>query len=258
MFFYVPKQYFTDIHVHILPGVDDGAKDMEQTARMLYLAASKGTRKIIATPHFNAGRFTAKKDKIKELAAMVGEMGRTLNTSVDVYAGNEIFYSQETEKLLSENKLLTLADSDCVLVEFAPTADYSYIRNAVDSLQGCGYRPVIAHIERYEAFITAPERAEDIHSMGAYIQVNANSITGRTGPKVKRFCRKVLDDGLVEFIASDAHHDTGHRTPDMEQCAAYIRRKYGKSYADKVFRENAEELIINAYERVIDKEFKDE
>ena len=248
---YIPKQYFTDIHIHILPGIDDGARNMEQTAKMLYMAAARGTGKIIATPHYSSGRFMAAPEKIKELTAIVKEMGKTFNAAVDVYSGNEIFYSEETERLLNENKILTMANSDCVLVEFAPAADYSYIRNAVDSLIGGGYHPIIAHIERYEVFVTNPERVEDVHSMGAYIQMNANSVIGQTGTKIKRFCRKMLDDEMVDFIGSDAHHDTGHRTPDLKKCAAYISRRYGKSYADRVFRENAERLIFNAYERIM-------
>ena len=228
----------SDMHCHILPGIDDGARDFTTSIGMLRTEASEGVDRIICTPHYKPGRHNASPRRIQELTEMLQERVDIENLGITLYIGNEILYSDETPELLEWGKVLTLADSDHVLIEFYPHDQFRRIRNAVYELVTAGFVPVIAHAERYAELLKHPEYVRELSEMGAMIQLNASSVTGRHGAGVRTFCAKLLKEGRVDFIATDAH-DLKGRAPALAACRKHVAAHYGEAYADKIFYGNA-------------------
>ncbi|MBQ9122392.1 MAG: protein-tyrosine-phosphatase, partial [Lachnospiraceae bacterium] len=210
-----------DMHCHILPKVDDGASSLEESMEMLRLAACEGIVKVIVTPHFKAGKHNASPDgigrRIQELQQIVDEE----HLGIEILPGNEILYFNDLLEELEAKHVLTLAGSNYVLVEFMPGDSYSRIRNAVDELVGSGYVPVIAHVERYECLLKDSKLADELKMLGARIQINASSIAGKHGWKIKRYVCQLLKEQLVDYIGTDAH-DMKSRKPEMSSCVAVL------------------------------------
>lgn len=237
---------YIDIHSHILFGIDDGSEDLLMSMKMLKIAAKSGTAGIILTPHNKPGRHNADHTQIASLTEKLKEEMAKENIDIELYPGNEIYYRSGIPEEIAGEKCLTMAESDYVLTEFNPMDDYDYIRNGIYNLLTGGYRPILAHVERYERINGKTDRVEDLIEMGCYIQVNAGSIMGAFGFGTKAFTRKLLARELVHFVASDAH-DLGKRSPDLRECGSYISKKYGEDYMRELLFENPMHIIRNEY-----------
>lgn len=233
---------YIDIHCHILPQIDDGSQSMEETLEMLRIAADSGTTAMIVTPHYKKGRVGTPRHKIGEMIQQVQEYAWEDGIDIQLYPGTEIYYNSSLEEKLESGWLSTMNDTEYVLVEFSPMDSFQYIRNAIDDVFSLGYHPIIAHVERYECMLKSVENVESIREMGCLIQVNAGSVAGNYGFMVKHFIKKLLKKQLVDFVGSDAHN-TGKRNPDMDKCAAVIRKVCGEQYADEILFENAERYL---------------
>ena len=234
---------YIDMHSHILPGMDDGSRSMGQTLRMLETAVSEGISTMIATPHNMPGKGcppgSVVRRKVDELRQTVEKEGIPL----EIVAGTEYYYREEVLDILDSEDAVTLGNSDCVLVEFEPLAERNYIRNALRNILGLGYRPVIAHVERYAKLMEDTAVLGDMRKNGILVQVNAMSVTGDNGRQAKKDVRNLLKKGLVDFVATDAHSD-GRRAPYMEKCAEVLYRKCGTEYADRLLFGNAEAFLL--------------
>ncbi len=237
---------YTDIHTHILPGVDDGARNEEMCMEMLAAANKDGVSKIFLTPHSKPMHHNADPSKIRELTAGLQEEVQKNSLELKLYTGNELYYRSELLELLEEGEVCTLADSDYALIEFGPMDDFEYIRKSMYRILSGGYRPVLAHAERYNVLWKSVEKAAALVEMGCYLQINGGSITGEYGFKVQRFCRRLLALDLVHFVASDAHDDQ-KRGCRLSKCAKYISKKYGQERAEQIFVNNPASVIANDY-----------
>lgn len=231
-----------DIHCHILPGMDDGARDMAETLAMLRIAAGEGISDMIVTPHYRAGRFTASPVKTLEKLRQVQEAAAAHRIPVRLHPGNEIYWFEDMPILLKQHGLCTLGRSSCVLIEFSPSAMFQTIQNAMDRTMGEGYRPILAHAERYGCLLRDVESAGFLHDMGVGIQINASTVTGKNGAEAKRFAHRLLKETVVDYIGTDAH-GAAHRTPEIARCREIILKKYGGAYAYQIMRGNAEDLL---------------
>ncbi|MDO4304995.1 MAG: hypothetical protein Q4D94_13895 [Bacillota bacterium] len=239
------KQYI-DIHSHILPGIDDGSKDFLTSIQMLKTAVDNGITQIIVTPHNKPLRRNADPLKITSLIAELKGRMADEGITIDLYEGNELYYRSGLAQEIMRGRALTMAGSDYVLVEFGPMDDYDYIRNGIYSLIAEGYRPVLAHVERYSKINGRADRVEDLIEMGCYMQVNAGSIMGALGLSTKLFTRKLLKEKLVHFVATDAH-DVSKRSPKIAESASFIEKKYGEDYGKELLYENPMHVIRNEY-----------
>lgn len=233
-----------DIHSHILPGVDDGAKDEKQSLEMLKLAAADGITDIIATPHFHYRRGHATPAQIKAAAAKCQQLIKDAGLNINIYTGNELYYTHELLETVKAGEALTMADSDYVLLEFSPETERRKIKNAVYQFASEGYYPIIAHMERYQAFQKHPDFVMEISDMGGYYQMNAGSLLGIAGWSVKRFSKKLLDCGMITFLATDTH-DLQKRPPEFAKAADWILKKYGEEEAFRYFTKNPEMILKN-------------
>ena len=226
-----------DTHCHILPEVDDGAKNMEETRQMLQEAYEDGIRYIIATPHHHPRRGRKSPKQLRRQLKLVREEAAQISDELRIYLGTEIYFGQDIPERLREELILTMNKTKYVLVEFSPGDPFDYICQGIQQIQMKGYEVILAHIERYQCMYKNIENVEHLKHMGVRIQVNADSITGEGGWKAKRFVRRLIDERLVFCVGTDAH-DPKRRPPRMKKAAEYVEKKCGEDYARRIFFSN--------------------
>lgn len=230
-----------DIHCHILPGVDDGARNETSTDRMLRIAAAEGIDVIVATPHFAYGREKEEVEQIKRKYAEVRALWKKRGGNKEMYLGNELFYSEGVIEALQDGRALTMNGTRYVLVEFPVYAEFSYVQRAIQKLQYAGYIPIVAHVERYE-YLRKKGIMVELVRMGAYMQVNASAINGKHGIFTKHYVMGLIRQGLIHFVASDAH-DSRERRPEINRCAVYLEKKLGVSKTHRLLRDNPQRML---------------
>lgn len=239
---------YTDIHCHILPGVDDGAQTMEETRRMLKLASEEGIRYIVATPHHHPRRGKEPPEVLKKQYAKVRREAREIDEKLKVFLGTEVYFGQDVPDKLREKRILTMNETRFVLAEFSPGDSYDYIRQSLQQIQMKGYEVILAHIERYECMRDDIYRVGELKEMGVAIQINAGSIIGESGRKIKKYIKNLLKEELVDCVGTDAH-GADVRPPKMKKAAEYVRKKYGEDYMRRIFFSNAVEILRRREER---------
>lgn len=229
-----------DIHSHILYGVDDGASSREVSIEMLREAERQGVTDIIATPHYRQGMFSYPPKKIfshyQELRREAHKVGIRLSLGCEYFVDGDIYEN------LEKGRVPTLAGTRYVLTEYAPEAAYSMIQMFSQNLLRQGYIPVIAHVERVRTLASRSEYIRELSSMGTLIQINAASVLGKGGLARQRFLLKILKEGLVDLIASDAH-DMERRPIRLEECAAFVEKRVGSECRDRVFHKTAKKIL---------------
>lgn len=231
------------MHCHIVPYVDDGADDMEEAVKMLELEYAEGVRHIIATPHFRFNMFETPLEKVQEefeklkkKAEGIGEEGITM------HLGCEFHVNMNMVEMLRAKKVLTMAGSRYVLVEFSGPAEQSQIRERLYSLVSSGYKPIIAHVERCAKLRSDINFVEELVEMGAKVQVNAESLIGKEGFGTKRFCTKLMKEDLLHFVGTDSH-GSSYRVPKLKDAYNFVAKKMGEEYAEQIFVDNPAKLI---------------
>lgn len=231
-----------DIHNHTLFGVDDGAENIDISMRMLADAVEQGVEKIVLTPHYRRGMFAYPQSEIEqnfeELKKRAAELG------IELFLGCEYHVNSDIVENLQSGRCRTLADSDYILTEYGYQTEYAYIAEQTHRLISCGYLPVIAHVERYQCLQKKPALCAELADMGAMIQINADSVLGLGGRGAEGVCKKLLKHEWADVIASDAH-DMGNRASHLEKCRAKVEKKYGSSYAKRLFEINPMRIIEN-------------
>ncbi len=229
-----------DIHCHILYGVDDGSPDEDTSRKLVDRMSQIGVTDIIVTPHYRRHMFAYPSDKIEEAYRIVREYAS--GKGINLYPGCEYHVDHEIFDHLKNGRIHTLADTDYVLTEYSYSSELDRITEYTRELVMRGWRPVIAHAERYEVFQRKPAFIEDVIDAGGQIQVNADSVLGLEGRIQKKAVKKMLERGFVEYIASDAH-DLTDRATHMDECYSYIRKKYGEELSERLFEHNPRKIL---------------
>ncbi len=233
---------YCDVHCHILPGLDDGARDMKMALEMIDLSVKNNTTDIILTPHYKLGRCEHSKERILSTIDKLRQEIKKIHPEVKLYSGTELMYSEDCIELLENDSILSLNESKLVLVEFRPMDNPAYIKDCLYKVSCTGYTPVLAHVERYAEMVGNYDVVEDIINRGGYIQVNASSVVGKFGLKVKKFIKMLMKYDMVHFIGTDAHN-VKERGPDLEACSAYIEKKFGSEYRDELLIKNPKNYL---------------
>lgn len=232
-----------DIHCHILPGLDDGSADMDESLAMAHIAASSGMEGIIATPHFRGDEQGL--SQLTRIIARYRSFARALaqtDIPIQIYPGAEVLCLPQTPRLARQRELPTLADTNYVLVEFLFDESIDYMDSMLRQIQNSGYRLVIAHPERYTAVQRNPLLAERWYQLGYTLQLNKGSILGAFGDRVQSTATALLEDGLIRLIASDAH-SIARRTTDMRPLRQWLSRECPPEAVSILMEENPQRLI---------------
>lgn len=229
----------TDIHCHLLPGIDDGPRSVDETKVLLQEMRKTGVERMIATPHYRPGMFEVSVREIRERYEEIKALARDME--MELYLGCEYYRDSQIPRRIRAEQAPTMGESRYVLVEFEPEDSFGTLRNQTYALYAGGWKVIIAHIERYKCCRDV-ERVRELIDLGAYIQVNAGAVLGQQGIGAQLYCRKIMRQNLVTFIASDTHDMKG-RNPNLGRCVTYVTKKFGTKYARRIFEENPENIL---------------
>lgn len=238
-----------DIHMHIVPDVDDGSGSMKESMMLLRLAVEQGVGTIIATPHswaIDECGMDHALTRFRKLQKAAGE----IRIPVELYPGCEMLVFPGTVDLcidkLDDGRYPTLAGSRYVLTEFMPTVSQDDMELCIEKIAAARYIPVIAHAERYEN--STADGVRTLKKLGAMVQINAYSIANEQNKRIRDLANALLSERLADFIGSDAHR-LNHRPPIIAQGIATLREQYPENYVKRVVSQNADELLITRSEK---------
>lgn len=194
-----------DIHSHILPGVDDGAKNFEVSIEMARMYIENGIEKVIATPHYIGGINNKTLDENREILNKLTGKIKEENLDLEVVLGNEIMISLEILRDIGKGKVTTLNGTRYVLVELPMFDIPLYTEDMIYELLLKGYIPVIAHPERNSKIMEDPNILFNYISNGALAQLNLPSLEGRYGSEVREVSEILLKHNMIHFIGTDSH-----------------------------------------------------
>jgi tyrosine-protein phosphatase YwqE len=194
----------TDMHSHLIPGIDDGSQSMDETIAMLAKFKELGYKKIVTTPHIMSDYYRNTPEIILDGLAKVREELKRINLDIEIEAAAEYYFDETLFTKLEEESFLTFNNKH-VLIEFSFSNEPQGHDKLFYDMRIKGYKPVIAHFERYLFFHGSIEKAQTWRENGMLIQLNINSLFGHYGLAVQKQAEKLIDAGLVDYIATDCH-----------------------------------------------------
>ncbi|WP_144560221.1 tyrosine-protein phosphatase [Shouchella miscanthi] len=235
-----------DIHSHILPGLDDGAKTIEDSIAIAEQAVSEGVTAMVATPHHQHPNFPLLDGSF--LHDAVAELNEELNKQgipLTVMVGQEIRLYGDVPSDLASGSSLSLANSKYVLVEFPSNDIPVYATRLFYELGSQGYIPIIAHPERNKVIMESPNKLYELIKNGALAQLTSSSLTGYFGKDIQTLSEQLIEANLVHVIASDVHN-TSNRTLRMQEAYQVVEDRFGSQLLFE-YKENARLIVENKH-----------
>jgi len=227
-----------DIHTHILPGIDDGARTVEESLMLLEMAASQGIEAVVATPHDLRQRtYDDLMKRTEELQIKIREQLPDFN----LYTGQETFYHDSLPDRLAEHRAWTLNGSPYVLVEFDPGVSYLQMHRGIRKLLDYGYWPVLAHVERY-ACLRDEGNLEDLLKCRCRLQMNFDSLKGSFLSMEARWCRKQILMGRIFLLGTDMHR-LDFRPPDIREPLKWLDGHVDPLEVKRLVHDNAQSIL---------------
>lgn len=222
-----------DLHSHLIPGIDDGAKTMEESVALIEALGALGYEKLITTPHIMHDTYRNTPETILGgLEAVRGELRRR-GIPVELEAAAEYYLDEHFLELLERGDILTLGDN-CVLFETSYAIRPYALHEHIYAIRARGYRPILAHPERYSYLHDSPDEYRRIREMGVFFQLNINSLAGYYSTPVKKAAEWIIDHGLVDFVGTDTH---------KMRHVDFLSRAQRDPYFQKIFEKNT---LLNA------------
>ncbi len=231
-----------DIHSHVLPGVDDGAKDMEMTERILDTLYEQGVRTVFATPHFS---IRSREDKAERVARAYDKVNNYLNekySDMQILLGSEVYMEEGMVERIKDEKVFTMNKTPYVLCEFQFGGRYKDMYRYLQQLVRARYKPVIAHVERYSCLQGEWSLIHELREMGVLTQINAESLSGNMFDKRYRYGKTLIQAEVIDFIGSDAH-DMKQRAPMLDKAERTMVKLIGKEKAECILNKNAQVFL---------------
>ena len=244
---------YLDIHTHVLPGVDDGAQSFAEAIGMLEVAWEAGTRQVVATPHmFHSGLGSNDPAAVTAaFSAFTERLDRQRGAEPDrppsemqIHLGAENYVGIELISAAEAGRVLTLAGSRFLLVEFSPLTTATAARHALSRIQDAGYLPVIAHVERYAFLQDEPAMLEELVAGGCVAQVNASAILGLHGLRIAQLVDDWLRRRQIAVVASDGHGLTARR-PELAEASHLLAARYGETTARACLHDNPSSILAD-------------
>ncbi len=233
---------FKDIHCHLLPGIDDGSKSMEETLEILRNAEKEGVTEIILTPHYmeNTKYNCNNTDKKKFFRNLKKELEKA-NINIKLYLGNEVYITEKFIELIRKKQITTLNNTKYLLFELPLNQVYLNAKQALYELIRIGYVPILAHPERYREFQKHPDMALEYARMGVLLQGNYLSLFGKYGSGAKKTLKILLKKGLITFLGSDMHHTGEYKIAKARKKIKKIVKK--DQIVDNLFYNNFDKVV---------------
>ncbi len=223
---------FIDIHSHLLPGIDDGSKSMENSIELIQKLASNGIKRFITTPHTMAEVYPNTPEIILQKRDALREELKKRNIDVSLDAASEYLLDHDFYNKLKAGEVLTFGKSKYILVEMSFFNAPNNLKELLFEIQLAGLKPIMAHPERYNFYGGKMEEYRSLKSYGCKFQLNLLSLTSHYGKQVQKTTYKLLEEGLYDFVGTDTHH-TGHTA-----LLRTIATKKNKKYLDRLILNN--------------------
>ena len=235
-----------DIHSHILPGIDDGARSIYDTLEMAQTAVQNGIHTMVATPHCNVpGEYDNYFGKHYEKTYLQAVKAiRKEGIPLRLLPGMEVYVTEEVPDLMVQGKIMPLNQTHYLLVEFGFAEDPQFADYMLERITAKGVTPVIAHVERYYFVQDDPSVIRQWLKKGYVIQVNKGSYQGRFGRKEQKTAYQLTDENLVSVIATDTHRPY-RRTPKMDEVYADLLNDYSERYLKVLLEENPKRICMD-------------
>lgn len=233
----------TDLHIHIIPGVDDGSQSEEMTEQMLQMAIEQNITTIIATPHYKNGM---SQKRVLHAYERLKEIAETKAPSIRIFLGNEILLSEETPDDIKKGRVFSLANSKYYLIETLPQTEYKRLYGAMQEVIVMGCAPVLAHLERYECLRQRTDRIKELVEVGCYLQVNAETVMLPFYQPQYRWIKGLLKQNLVHFIATDAHN-VSRRKPELLPAMLRCQKILSEEQVNRIFYQNPQKILNNEF-----------
>jgi protein-tyrosine phosphatase len=232
-----------DLHSHVLPGIDDGARDLQEAAAMCRMAAEDGCQALAATPHQRRGSWW--NTDAARLAELRERLQEAVGDALSIHPGGEIHVDSdllgEIERI-PESGILPLAGSRYLLLEFNGHERPRDGAHLVHELRVAGWRPIVAHPEFIPWLADDPDAVARLVDLGATVQVTAMSVTGDFGRSAMLSTHALLAAGLVHFVASDCH-DTRNRPPGLKRAYRTLAGRWGEETARRLTIDNPRAVL---------------
>jgi protein-tyrosine phosphatase len=231
-----------DIHTHILPGIDDGSEGLGQSLDQLKMMQSAGVSDVILTPHYITNYYENTPEKISAAYQKLTAAAKEAGISLRLHQGAEILLdSRSTPKIIAEN--FTINQTKYILVESEMSTFPADLKQLLYDLVRHGFKPILAHPERYGDIKKNPTLIEDLMYRNVYMQINAGSLLDHYGKDSRKLAWQFIQNGWVHFIASDNH--CRQASYIMPQAIDLIRKNIDDYTADLLSKTNPQRLLDN-------------
>ena len=237
-----------DIHSHLLFGVDDGSRTLEESVHVIKKLSEVGYTDIILTPHYinDSTYVSTREENLDVLKRLKVGLIRN-NVNVNLYLGNEIYIDSEIANLLKNNIISTLNDTKYLLIELPMSGENEIYYDVFLDLINMGYKVILAHPERYISFQKDFNKVYELKELGVLLQSNVGSILGDYGRGAKKTIKRLLKENLITFMGTDIHHNKEEYTFVLK-----AKKKMGKYLTQKqinnIFENNAKVLLNDKIE----------
>ncbi len=233
-----------DIHAHILPGIDDGSRSMDESIEILRKAQSCGVTDIIVTPHYIAGSnyIVNNVDKRNLLQSLKRELKKR-NIDIKLYLGNEVFVENNMLELKEKGEISTLHNSNYLLFELPLNYEFNGVEDVIFNLRCKKIIPIIAHPERYTYLKKNPSLVKDLIDAGAYLQSNIGSFLGVYGKEAKELAILFLKHNMITFIGSDIHRRNHNYYERIDELKSVLKKYITEEEINNLLGENARKVL---------------
>ena len=219
-----------DLHCHLLPGIDDGAKDLEMSLAMARMASSEGISTIACTPHILPGVYNNTGPAIRQAVARLRESISEAGIPIRLVTGADVHIAPDLAVQLGDGRALTLNDSRYLLLEPPHHLLPPRLEDLIFGLQAAGYVPILTHPERLSWIEGHYDLVKRLVYNSVLMQITAGSLMGRFGRRPRYWAERMLDDGLCHVLATDAHN-TKQRAPRMAEARELVAQRLGQDEA---------------------------
>jgi protein-tyrosine phosphatase len=233
-----------DLHSHLLPGIDDGSKDLAMSLAMARVASSDGISTIACTPHILPGVYNNSGPAIRSAVARLAESIVEAGIPISLVTGADVHIAPDLAVWLSDGRALTLNDSRYLLLEPPHHVLPPRLEDLIFGLQAAGYVPILTHPERLSWVEGHYDLIGRLASSSVLMQITAGSVMGRFGRRPRYWAERMLDEGLCHLLATDAHN-TEQRAPRMADAREFVAQKLGNDEATNLVLRRPQGILNN-------------
>lgn len=233
-----------DLHSHLLPGIDDGCKDIGESITLLKAAQEQGITDLVLTPHYMENtKYNANNEEKNKRFEELKEAAKKAGIEINLYLGNEVYMTENFQDLLKQQEITTINNSKYLLIEF-PLGNMLYnSKEILYDLVVSGYVPILAHPERYRIFQRHPDHIDEYLRMGVLLQGNYKSLYGKYGKDAKKTLIYFLKNNKITFLASDCHHDKDFKIKKVKKKLKSITKS--DNMVEDLLENNFNKVILN-------------